>query len=417
MNASTPGPANLLLAIVISAALGAAVGLIRQWTDWEEENRDIDSGGARTYSLRAVLGCLSAGVADRSPSLLGVLVVAITAHELFATTRMARRRAGRTSFTAVLLTILTGALVGWGELVAAIVVASVTAITLAVKGPVHAWTERFTRDDVRVTLQFVAVTGVILPLVPNRTFGPGDAFNPYATWLMVVFISAIGFAGYVAMRWLGPRAGILWTSLLGGIASSTATALAFSRRSGQDPQLSVSCSLGVVIASLLMFVRVIAIVAVFSPVLACAVAERFAIMAAPAVIATMVLLVLQHRQKHDVGIPALRNPLSLGTALKFGALYAVVTLLVKIVRTHWQAGLLPLSFFSALTNMDAITLSLAHGALAIRTAAAALVVAAVANTLVKIGLALALGSAVARVAVGISLGLTATAGVAVVVWL
>jgi len=80
-------------------------------------------------------------------------------------------------------------------------------------------------------LQFVAITGVVLPLVPDRAFGPFGAFNPYETWLMVVLISGLGFIGYIAMRLLGTRAGLLVTSLLGGLASSTASTLAFSRRS------------------------------------------------------------------------------------------------------------------------------------------------------------------------------------------
>lgn len=410
-----PADPHLLLALVISAALGALVGLLRQWTDWSQHHRDANVAGARTFALWAMLGCIGgAAVPLAGPVVLVTLLALVGAHEIVWVARRARGRAGATSFAAILLTLMAGALVARHQFNAAIVMVSVTAIVLGVKQPVHAWARAFTRDDMREVLQFLAVTGLILPIVPNRALGPYGAFNPYSTWLMVVLISAIGFAAYVAMRVAGERAGILLAGVFGGLASSTAATLAFARRSRDDPRLTPQCVVGVIVASAVMFARVDVIVAFFNPTLALNLIVPFAVMVVPTVAAAAVVW-WRHRAERPAAVPGVRNPLNLGTALKFGVLYAVIAFLVQYARgAGWRAGILPLSFVSGLSNMDAITLSLARGggpAGAAEHTAAALVVATLANTVLKAGVALALGSPGLRRWVAITLGWTAVAGV------
>jgi uncharacterized membrane protein (DUF4010 family) len=184
-----------------------------------------------------MLGCTAAFLGEsRAPMLLAVVVALIGLQQVVI---MARNAAtplpGGTTFASTLLTVLIGALVFWDERQAAILIAATTMVMLGLKHTLHAWTRAFKPEDIRATLQFVAITGVILPLVPNRAFGPFDAFNPYATWMLVVLISGLGFAGYVAMRLIGARAGILLTSVFGGLASSTATTLAFQPAQQRGP--------------------------------------------------------------------------------------------------------------------------------------------------------------------------------------
>lgn len=409
---------NLLASIIASAGLGALVGLIRQWSDHQaKENEYVDLGGVRTYTFWGILGCLGAFLSDESsPFLLVAVVVLVGAQQIIAYTKApGPNRPGGTTFASVMLTLLTGCLVQWHFQQAAVVVTATTMVMLGLKQPLHAWTSAFTTQDIRATLQFVAITGVILPLVPNADFGPYGLFNPFKTWMMVVLISGLGFVGYLAMRLLGANAGIVVTSLLGGLASSTATTLAFSRRSKEDPARSEHYAFAVVIACTVMLARVVVTTSVINRPLALALAPALAAMAVPGIAYGVWLWFVRRPGKGSVATPAIANPLSLLTAIKFALLYAIIAGLVKIItQVDFQAGILPLSFVSGLTDMDAIALSMANsarsGSLALTIAIQAVILAAVANSIVKGIFAVTLGSAVLRRQVAVVLGLTILAG-------
>lgn len=410
----------LLVPIVVSACLGALVGLIRQWSDQTAPEGAVDLGGVRTYSLWAMLGCVGAMLTPQAtPALLVAIVVIVGVHQVVAMAKMpAPYRPGGTTFASALLTVLAGALVYWGQRQAAALIAATVMVLLGLKQPLHAWTRKFTSDDIRATLQFVAITGVILPLVPNRSFGPYDAFDPYTIWLLVVLISGLGFLGYVAMRSLGAGAGILVTSLFGGLASSTATTLAFSRRSKEEPLLSEHYAMAVVIACSAMLVRVTLAVSVLNLELGLSLVAPFALMALPGALYGAWLWFRRHPGMGTVSAPVIGNPLNLKIAVKFALLYGLIGFLVKAI-THLQllhSGLLPLSFLSGLTDMDAISLSMAggqtNGSVPLHLAMQAVLIAATANSLIKAGFAVCLGSPVLRRQISLVLGLTAVAGVA-----
>lgn len=410
----------LLISLVVSACLGALVGLIRQWSDQSSPEGEADLGGVRTYTFWAMLGCLGAFSGKAySPWLLVVTFGLVGAHQIVSVGRApAPLRPGGTTFASALLTFFVGALVFWEQRQVAIVIAATTMVMLGLKQRLHTLTRTFTADDIRATLQFVAITGVILPLVPDRDFGPFAGFNPYSTWLMVVLISGVGFAGYIAVRIVGEGAGTLLTSFLGGIASSTATTLAFSRRSKEEPESSEDYALAVVTACTVMLPRVAATIGVFDADLALALLPAFGLMALPGVVYGLWWWLAGRRTAAPAAnTPRLRNPLNLRTAVKFALLYAVIALLVKGA-THLglNTSLLPLSFVSGLTDMDAIALSMARsqsaGAVALRLATQAVIVAAVANSLLKAILAISLGSPALRRRVALILGLTMFAGAA-----
>jgi uncharacterized membrane protein (DUF4010 family) len=407
---------ELLTPIIVSACLGALIGLIRQWGDQHEQEAK-EFAGLRTHALWSVLGCVSGYAGGKQePYVLIAAMVGVAAHLIFPVLgHRDRQPPGSTSFAEALLTLLCGALVAWGETRAAVLIAALTMVVLGSKKPIHSWARELTTADIRGTLQFVAITGVILPLVPNRPLGPLDAFNPYSTWLMVVIISGLGFAGYVAIRVLGTRSGILLTGIFGGLASSTASTLAFSRRSRESPALSEHYALAVVAACTIMLPRVLLAVGIVNPELAVRLVTPFAIMAVPG-LAFVTWVWIRRRPAHRPGdTPALGNPLGLLTAMKFAALYALIAFLVRVFRAQgWTDGLLPLSFVSGLTDLDAIALSLAREGTDghATTAALAVTVAAVANTLLKAGLAVTLGSPGLRRRIAVVLGVTAAAGTA-----
>lgn len=407
-----------MLALIGSAALGAAIGLIRQW-DQQSEPRAGEYAGVRTFTFWSVLGCVAAFISEEySQPVLPVTLVATGAHIILGRTRQPTAGAGNTTLAAALLTQLVGALVFWEHHQEAILISGLMAVLLGLKHPIHNWTKAFTETDIRATLQFIAVTGVILPLVPNQAYGPFDGFNPHTTWMMVVLISGIGFLGYVAMRLLNGRSGIVLTSVLGGIASSTATTLAFSRRSREDTSHSESYALAVAIACTIMLPRVVIIIGLVNRSLATQLILPFACMALPGLIYALWIWRRPHKSRRETSDPAIHNPLSLMTAVKFALIYAVISFLVKAVAHfgHIQDALLPLAFLSGLTDLDAIALSVARNIgsdlVSPTLAAQAVVVAALANSLFKTGLAVLYGSGILRRHIILLMIVTISAGVA-----
>ena len=410
--------------VVVSACLGALIGLIRQWSEQKDKPNGTDFGGVRTYTLWSLLGCLAAYLTEHySAAILPVALFLIGGHLTMLHWRDGRDgHPGSTTFVAALLTCLVGALVNWGHQQMAVLVAALTMVTLGSKQPLHSWTRHFTIEDIRSALQFAAITGVILPLVPDRALGPFGAFNPYSTWLMVVFISGVGFAGYILMRLLGARAGITVTGLVGGLASSTATTLAFSRRSKDEPELSSSYALAVVLACTVMLARVAVMIAAINPDLVRVIALPFAVMALPGVGFALWQWLARRTGQQPVAPPKIHNPLGLGIAIKFGLLYALVALLVKAATAlQFTAGLMPLSFLSGLTDMDAISLLMANslhdGTVATQLAAKCVIIGAVANSMVKAGFAVSLGSPLLRRQITLVLGSTVVAGIAAMIFL
>ena len=409
---------DLLVFIIVSACLGALVGLIRQW-DEQTGKQAADFAGVRTHTFWAVLGCLGAFVSEAHvPYVFPIVLVLVSAHLIAqAVSRHDQTNPGSTSFAGAMLTMFSGALVFWDEMKSAVVVAATTMVLLGLKRPIHDWTRTITPRDIRATLQFVAISGVILPLVPNRDMGPFGGFNPFSTWLMVVLISGLGFAGYLAIRIVGARAGILLTGILGGLASSTASTLAFSRRSREEPAASDHYALAVVAACTVMLPRVLFATGLINRGFATTLIVPFALMAIPGICFALWVRLRRRPTRSEGDAPKLGNPLSLGTAIKFAALYAVIAFLVKMVREQgWTQGVLPLSFVSGLTDMDAISLSIAReqngeGAMP-ELATRAVVLAAVSNTLLKGSMAIGLGSPGLKVRVGIVLGATVVIGVA-----
>lgn len=409
----------LLTNVLVSACLGALIGIIRQWSDQQNEPTSADFGGVRTYSLWALLGCLAAFVSENYiAATLPVVMGLVGAHLVITHIKdVSGRYPGGTSFAASMLTCLIGALVNWGHTQGAIVVAAFTMVMLGIKQPVHSITTRFTAADIRATLQFVAITGVILPLVPNRAVGPYLALNPFSIWLMVVLISGIGFLGYVLMRMLGTKAGIAVTGFLGGLASSTATALAFSKRSKVAPELAVDYAFAVVLACTTMYARLAVMIGFINQRLLLTLAVPILVMAAPgALYCGWVWFRNRAVTAPEVHPPSITNPLSLKTSIQFAFLYAIAAFVIKIVTVHgWQDAVLPLAFLSGLTSTDAMSLLMANneleGTTVMHLAAQAVIMASLANTVAKAVIAMICGSRPMVVRTASVLGLMAAASV------
>lgn len=402
----------------ISAGLGALIGLVRQWAWQQEHQQEAEYAGVRTFTLWALLGCATALLSERFgaalfPVALAGLCLYITAARW---TSKAEQAEGYTSFAVMMETFFLGALAYIGERTIAVILAAGTMVLLGSKGPISRWTRRFTRRDMFHVLQFVAVTGVVLPLVPDRGYGPFAALNPYDTWLMVVLMSGIGFAGYVLIRLFGAQAGVTLTGLIGGLASSTATTLTFSRKSRESPDLSLPCALAVILACDVMVMRVAVMVGAISPALLSKAAWPLAILLAPGVLLA-VWGWWQTRNLPATGTtPEVQNPLGLGTAVRFALLYTGIKFLVRAaMELKFTTALLPIAALSGLTDMDAIALTMARSVteetMSVELATRGVIVAAVANSVLKGILAASLGSPALRWRVLAAMALTTAAGV------
>lgn len=406
--------------VLLSLIAGGLVGLVRQWADQHEKPVIEPTAGLRTFALWSLIGYLVAIVAGEPNSPLFVTSFATLAAVLivFAWKRAEEDRngLGATSVAAALITYLAGALVAWEGIMEAMAVVAGTMILLGSKRFIHAWTERLTGEDIFLFLQFVAVSALILPLLPDRGFGPLNALNPHEIWLVVVLISGMGFVGYVMVRWMGAKRGLLLTSVAGGLASSTATTLAFSRSSRQTPELAPAFSIGIVLASALMLLRVWVVILALNQELGMVLVVPFIVMVLPALLVLGWEYVRERKETFAIESPRLRNPLSLSIAIKFGLIYAVVAVLVRVSQEYGGVNsFYPLAFVSGLTQMDAIALSLAneHGAggLSLTLAGRGVIVGAIANTLFKYLWALFAGHSRGRFALSAGMIPMAAAGV------
>jgi uncharacterized membrane protein (DUF4010 family) len=242
------------------------------------------------------------------------------------------------------------------------------------------------------------VTLIILPLVPDQNYGPAplDVLNPYKVWLMVVLISGLNFASYLLIKILGAEHGIGLAGLLGGLASSTAVTLGFSQRSRQPGEDASALALGILLAWTVMFFRVVVMTALISFQLGLRLAVAMGALCVVSLVASYWLW-RRHRAQERGEVKPGQNPFELDEAIKFGLLFGIVVFVAKAAQVYLgESGLYLAAAIAGLTDVDAITLAMANfarnEAQNLDVAARAIVIAALANTLVKSGLAASLGS-------------------------
>ncbi len=388
----------------IALFLGALVGIEREKKQAAAPDRGI--GGLRTFMLFAEAGAVAAWLSVQlaTPWIflgVGALVAALLVAGYLSWSRLHPDDVGLTTEVAGIVVYLLGGLPIYGYPALAVALGITTSAILAFKEPLHGLVERIGREDLYAGLTLLIATFIVLPVLPDRALDPWGALNPYQMWWLVILISGLSLVGYIATRWLGAGRGIPLTGLFGGLVSSTAVTLSFARRSrenGCSPALADALASGILIAWAVMFVRITIEVAALHAALLPALAAP---MAAPAGIAALAAAVAYRRSgrladtaPRDV---SLRNPFSLTAAIRFALLFAAVLLIVKLVETHAPgSGLYGVAALAGLTDVDAITLSMASsaraGATEARIAVNAIVVAAITNSLVKFGLVLGLAA-------------------------
>ncbi len=383
-------------------AIGFLLGLQREHAAGQPREESFFAG-IRTFPLLALIGCGAGLLAAESGSAwpLGVAIVLAGGLILVAyagTSRLGHH--GITTETAALLTVVIGALCYYGQTGIAAALGVAVMALLSLKGELHGLAGKVTREDLIATLKFGVITAVILPVLPNRNFGPPpiDVLNPYKIWWMVVLISGLGFLGYLLIKVVGASRGIGITGFLGGLVSSTAVTLTFAERSRREPDLARVFAVAVTVAWTTMFARVIVEVAVTNRDLLGHVWIPMAA-AGGAGLTYALYLFLRQRAAEEKEAMDFKNPFELGPALTFGLLYGFI-LLVSRLAQHWfgAGGVYLSAVLAGLTDVDAITLSMAElsqpgGDLELGVASRAVTLAAMSNTVVKGGLILTSGGA------------------------
>ncbi len=397
--------------------IGALIGLEREFV--QQRSGEQEFGGIRTFALMSLLGAVAAFLTDQYGPLIFLAVYLGLILLLWASLLASSMRGveeGITTEVTALLVPLFGAMMIWNQPVVAAALGVITALILALKPRLHGAARRMSAEDLRATLEFSIITAVVLPLLPNEGFGPFGVLNPFQIWLLVVFISGIGFLGYVLMKYLGPERGIGITGLLGGLVSSTATTLSFAGRSKTNAGLSTVLAQGILLASCVMFPRVLIEVAVVNPGLVRQVVVPLATMLIAGVIAVYVLWRLGRAEETpDHGGVELSNPLRLKTAITFGLVFAVVLVAVEAANEYFgSAGVYIASMLAGITDVDSITLSVSNlslkGLLDGRVAAIAIILATIMNTIAKAVMAMVLGTPRLRRLVSRAFGFVVLAG-------
>jgi uncharacterized membrane protein (DUF4010 family) len=401
--------------------IGALIGLEREKRKATEKETDI--GGLRTFIIFALIGAISGWLTDilDLPWILIAGLIAVTATVTVGYVITAQRNpdsTGMTTEAAALAVFLFGAMSTLGYLGPAVALAIATTAVLAYKQPLHGLVSKMGWDDIHAGVRLLIATFIVLPLLPDRTIDPWGALNPYSLWLLVLLISSLSLVGYVATRWLGADRGIALAGLTGGLVSSTAVTLSFSKQSRDDsrPATAYALACGMLLAWGIMFGRVIAEVLVVNRALVTQVLVPFVTMSIVA--AFFAWLFLRRSSAHSKSASKappveLKNPFSLTAAAKFAAFFAVVLLIVKLVQMYFPGrGLYMVAALAGLTDVDAITLSMAEYARGgdTRVAVNSIVIAALTNTLVKCGMAAWLGGAALRRPILIATGAMVAAG-------
>lgn len=368
--------------------IGTLIGLEREHSG---SGRPELFAGVRTFALIALSGCAAALAADASGSALTFVAALLVLGMLLGIAYYViaeRNDIGLTTEVSALLTFLTGALCYWDYTLLAAAIGVATAALLSFKGEMHRFAQNITRQDIYATLKFAVISAIVLPLLPNQSFGPPpfDVLNPYRIWLMVVLISGISFLGYVLIKLMPARNGVGITGLLGGLVSSTAVTISLSERSRQAPGLAMHFALSIILAWAVMFLRTPVEIGAVDPSL---VSSVWLPMLAAASVTLLYGAFLYRRLGANVQEHVeFSNPFELGPAIKFGLLYALILLAARAAQLYLgSSGLYLSALFGGAADVTAITLTVAElhrtGSLDAASAVQALVLAASANTVVK----------------------------------
>jgi len=399
---------NIFYKLAAALGIGFIIGMQRE--NSYSRNNSRHPAGLCSFSIVSLCGALSCFLGELMGSIVpfvtGLIVVGLLLVASHVAYGLSNREnggpAGVTTSAALIMIYFLGALCWFNRLLEACILMIVLLWLLAVKRQLHEFAKKLSSEDIMATVKFAVISLLILPFLPNHAYGPAglEVLNPHTIWLFVVFISGIGFVGYVLIKVVGPGKGIWLTGLLGGLASSTALTLNLAGRSCDNEQYAADFTLGIVLSWSVMYVRLYLICVFLVPSLALPLLAPLLVPVVPG-LAYAAYLKIRESKDHRQKTTDFNNPFKLLPAVKFGLVFTIVMFLANAARVYLGSGaLIACSFLGGAAEMDAVAFSLIDmcrkAALENHSLILALLFASLANTIAKGGIVYFLGAKAMR---------------------
>jgi len=421
-----PGPEfyELIFRLGLALGIGLLFGVERGW-----RTRRLRPGsraaGIRTFSISGLLGGCTGALAKALGAPGGALALGLGLATFAAVMAVFCRDENRfkrtfsaTTWVALVLTFSLGAYAILGDVYAAAAMAVAATIILALRDTIHGWVAALSWAEIRSALVILAMTCIVLPLVPNQSIGLLGGINPRIVWLTAILLAGASFTGYAAVKYLGATRGLVVAGVAGGLVSSTLVTVNNARQAsaaGAPYRLLVA---GVAAANSVMLIRICAIAALLNN-------QLFMLIWPPLCAAAAVGAIFAYGCAHwepNTGYQLrqykLPNPLSFTYIVGFAAFLSIMILAGRIVGERYGGtGALVGATIAGLFDVDAITVSLAQLApqsLSLQEAAIAILAAAAADTTSKA----AIGAAIGRGRFALSIAILAATSIlaAATVW-
>lgn len=408
-----------LIILGIAFGLGLLVGLQR-------EKSDHEMAGVRTFTLIAVLGVVAGFITRdfKNPYFLPVFGLAITFVMLMSNYLKGKRepetKVGITTEVAVLLMFAIGAYLVLGNQIIAVITGGLLAILLYIKESLHNFIDKLKNKDLSAIMTFVGISLVILPILPDQTYGPMEVLNPRDIWLMVTLIVGMSIFGYFVYKWVGKKTGMISNGVLGGVISSTATTISYAETSKRNKSVAKVSAFVILAAITVSIIRVVVEIGVVAPSKLSAVILPFIVLFLFMTILTVGLFYMISKETENEEMPEPKNPAQFKSAFIFGILYGAILLAVAFTEERFgDSGLYIVSIIGGLAKKDAITLSLAHSirnGLDVELGWRLIMTGVLANFAFKIVLAATMGSKELTKWLSIAMGLSIAVGL-LMIWL
>jgi uncharacterized membrane protein (DUF4010 family) len=378
---------NPILMLGLSLAIGLLIGIERGWQQ-RAQAAGSRIAGVRTFGILGLLG----GVAGMVALPLAIVAMGAGAATLLAGYARQRRFTANVSATTALVGILTlalGYLATTGQAQPALAAAVAVTLLLSMRQQLHSWLKGLSEAEVQAIGRFGLLAAVILPLLPDRQYGPFDAWNPRHIWTVVIFVSGLSLGGYVATRRLGERAGLLATAFTGALVSSTAVTASLARRLKDETADLSAVTAGIALASAVMLLRV----SILTAILARFAAPSLLALLAPAIVVALIwagIAMLRTSTGADARDAKVGNPFDIKPALLLAGLVAVISLAVRWAQIRYgDSGTTAMLALAGLADVDAAVMALSTlptGSIAPAEAGLAIALPVLFNTLLKGGL-------------------------------
>jgi uncharacterized membrane protein (DUF4010 family) len=342
-------------------------------------------GGVRTFPLLGLIGyALSLVSGDNLvPPTVGFAVIGAFLWLSYQHKLATYKSAGVTTETSGLVTYLVGVLVSHGQLWIATTIAVTSVLLLELKTALENLSHRVPREEILAFAKFLFLTAVILPIVPNRTFG-SFGFNPFKAWLIVVAASGISYGSYLLQKASGGRGGMFLSALLGGAYSSTVTTVILAKRARETHAPRV-CAGSILMASGTMYLRLLILLALFNRGLAASLLWPFLIAGTGALgFGWYWGRVPASSSKGGQANLPIKNPLELSAAFLFAGMFMVLLAASHYALEHFgRGGIYGLATIAGMTDIDPFVLGMTQSGQASAFAAHAIAIAASSNNVAK----------------------------------